>query len=93
MVPDESSKVRESGGSSDDPVRSAWSKVADDRSRLLALVAVVLLVVFYGVFIQQRLLVVIWLLVSGFLVYLLWRFVRAHERIAGAAERVAERQE
>lgn len=90
MVPDEDSDSIESGSQTDDPVRSAWSRIADDRGRLLALAAVVLLVVFYGVFVQQQLLVVIWLLVSGFLVYLVWRFVRAHERIAGAAERLAD---
>ena len=62
-----------------------------DRDSLLMLVAAVaLLVVFvYSVLVVQQLLAVVALSLWGFVVYLAWRFVRAHERLADAADRLA----
>jgi threonine/homoserine/homoserine lactone efflux protein len=74
----------------DDPVRRALLGLAGSPGRSLAVAVAVLAVLLYSVFISQQLLVVVWLLAVGFLVYLLWRFVRAHERIASAAERLAD---
>lgn len=74
----------------DDPVQSTVLGLAGSPGRTLAVGVAVLLALLYSVFIQQELLLVVWLLAVGFLVYLVWRFVRAHERIAAAAERVAD---
>lgn len=91
MVPDESPETEPAADPApDDPVKSALFGLSENPGRSLAIVIAVLLVVLYGVFISQELLLVGWLLAVGFLVYLFWRFVRAHERIAGAAERLAD---
>lgn len=90
MAPDESSDIDDSDDpAGDDPVRSALFGLAGSPARSLALAVAVILALLYSVFIQQELLLVVWLLALGFLVYLLWRFVRAHERLAAAAERFA----
>lgn len=89
--PDEVDEAERSQGPvREDPVKSAIFGLAESPGRSLAIALAVLLVVLYSVFIQQQLLLVVWLLAVGFLVYLFWRFVRAHERIAGAAERLAD---
>ncbi|WP_318568028.1 hypothetical protein [Salinigranum marinum] len=65
----------------------------DDRTerRLkLAVVVVGAFVLLYGVVVTQQILAAIVLLVWLFVVYLVWRFVRAHERLADAATRVAD---
>lgn len=91
MVLDEPSNGAESDDpATDDPVQEALFGLAGSPERSLGVVLLVLAVVLYGVFISQQLLVVVWLLVVGFLVYLFWRFVRAHERIAVAAEGLAD---
>ncbi|WP_201741540.1 hypothetical protein [Salinigranum halophilum] len=62
----------------------------DRDSLLMTVAAVVLLVVFlYSVLVVQQLLAVVALSLWGFVVYLAWRFVRAHERLAEAADRLA----
>ncbi|MDZ7702339.1 MAG: hypothetical protein U5J98_09910 [Halobacteriales archaeon] len=70
-------------------LRSAVFGLADNPARSVAIVVAVVLALLYGVFIQQALLLVVWLLVAAFLVYLFWRLVRAHERLAAAADRLA----
>lgn len=91
MVPDEPAEPDPSDEPvSDDPVKSALFGLTDNPGRSLAIAVAIVLVLLYSVFIQQELLLVGWLLAVGFLVYLFWRFVRAHERIAGAAERLAD---
>ncbi|WP_216824755.1 hypothetical protein [Salinigranum rubrum] len=62
-----------------------------DRDSLLMVVAsVALLVVFlYSVLVVQQVLALVATLLWLFGVYLVWRFVRAHERLAEAAERIA----
>ena len=91
MVPDEPSNGPESDDQPrGDPVKVALFGMTSRPGRSLAIAVAVVLVLLYAVLIQQELLLVVWLLVTGFLVYLLWRFVRAHERIAGAAERLAD---
>jgi uncharacterized membrane protein len=65
----------------------------DDRTeRRLKFAAVVVgaFVLLYGVVVAQQILAAIVLLVWLVVVYLLWRFVRAHERLADAATRVAD---
>lgn len=102
MVPDEPAEDASSGPATDppddpaaddlrseDPVATTVASLAGSPGRTLALAVAVVLLVAYAVLIQQELFLVIWLLVVGFLVYLVWRFVRAHERLAGAAERLA----
>ncbi|NIS30106.1 MAG: hypothetical protein GWN07_07700 [Actinobacteria bacterium] len=69
---------------------SALFGLAGNPGRTLAVAAAAVLVVLYAVFVQQALFLVIWLAVAAFLIYLAWRFVRAHERLAGAAERLAD---
>lgn len=91
MVPDEPTNDAETDDpAGDDPVKETLFGLASSPGRSLAVALVVLAMLLYSVFIQQELLLVVWLLAVGFLVYLLWRFVRAHERIAGAAERLAD---
>jgi uncharacterized membrane protein len=65
--------------------------LGDDRERRLRLAAVVVsvLALLYGVLIAGQILAPIALVALLFVVYLLWRFVRAHERLAGAVERIA----
>jgi heme O synthase-like polyprenyltransferase len=65
------------------------------RDRRLQVVAVVLgvAVLLYSVLVVQQILAAVALLLWVFVVYLAWRFVRAHERLAGAAERIAAREE
>jgi hypothetical protein len=60
-----------------------------DRRLLIAAIVVGVLAVLYGVLVAGQILAPIALLAWVFLVYLAWRFVRAHERIADAAERLA----
>lgn len=94
MVPDEASDGEKSDhATGDDPVQEALLGIAGNPGRSLAVAVAVLALLLYSVFISQQLLVVVWLLVVGFLVYLFWRFVRAHERIASAAERLADRDD
>jgi heme O synthase-like polyprenyltransferase len=73
---------------------SAPSTASDEdesRERLLRVGAVVfgLLLVLYSVVVAQQILAAVALLLWVFVVYLAWRFVRAHERLADAAERLA----
>lgn len=91
MVPDETENGSASDGPArDDPVKSTLFGLAERPGRSLAIAVAVLVLLLYAVLIQQELLLVVWLLAVGFLVYLVWRFVRAHERIAAAAERLAD---
>lgn len=62
------------------------------QDRRLQVVAVVLgvVVLLYSVLVAQQILAAVALLLWVFVVYLAWRFVRAHERLAGAAERLAD---
>ncbi|SHG74133.1 hypothetical protein [Halobaculum gomorrense] len=55
----------------------------------IAVVVLVVLFTLYAVLIQAQVLVVVYLLSVAFLLWLLSRFVRAHERIAVAQERRA----
>lgn len=72
---------------STDRLLSLWAK----RPWQTAAAAIVgVAVVAYAILIQQELLLAVWLLLAGFFVHLALRFVRAVERIAGAAERLAE---
>lgn len=50
-------------------------------------VALVILLVVYSVLIVQQLLLIVWPLVTLAFLWLAYRFVRAHERIAAAQER------
>jgi hypothetical protein len=63
----------------------------DERDRLLlaATVAGGIVVLLYSVLVAGQILAPIALFAWVFVVYLLWRFVRAHERLADAAERLA----
>ncbi|MFB6353763.1 MAG: hypothetical protein ABEJ92_06720 [Halobacteriales archaeon] len=74
----------------DPPEERLLDTVATNPLRSLAVAAAGVLVLAYAVLVAQQLLLAIWLLLTGFLVYLLVRFVRAHERLAGAAERLAD---
>lgn len=94
MVSDESADDTDADDpAGDTPVRSALFGLAGDPTRSLALAVAVVLALLYSVFIQQELLLMGWLLAVGFLVYLFWRFVRAHERLAVAAERLVDGSE
>ena len=71
---------------------SAPSTASDERrERRLRIGAVVigLLLLLYSVVVAQQILAAVALLLWVFVVYLAWRFVRAHERLASAAERLA----
>lgn len=59
----------------------------------LAAVVSVLLLLAYATLIQQELLLAVWVLLVAFFAYLALRFIRAFERLAGAAERLAEDRE
>jgi DMSO/TMAO reductase YedYZ heme-binding membrane subunit len=67
------------------------TSLGDSRERQLKLaaVAVGVLAILYGVLIAGQILAPIALFAWVFVVYLLWRFVRAHERLADAAEQLA----
>ncbi|WP_372912547.1 hypothetical protein [Salinigranum sp.] len=60
-----------------------------DRLPLAAIVAGGIVVLLYSVLVAGQILAPIALFAWVFVVYLLWRFVRAHERLADAAERLA----
>jgi hypothetical protein len=60
-----------------------------DRLLLAATVAGGVVVLLYSVLVAGQILAPIALFAWVFVVYLLWRFVRAHERLADAAERLA----
>lgn len=66
-----------------------------DRRPWLALAAVVLgaLLLGYATLVQQELFVAIWFVFVAFVAHLALRFVRAVERLAGAAERLADGRE
>jgi hypothetical protein len=70
---------------------SELSTADGSRERLLRVGAVVLglLLLLYSVVVAQQILAAVALLLWVFVVYLAWRFVRAHERLADAAERLA----
>ncbi|QZX98408.1 hypothetical protein [Halobaculum rubrum] len=55
----------------------------------IAVVVLFVLVSLYAVLIQAQILAIVYLLSVAFLLWLLYRFVRAHERIAVAQERRA----
>lgn len=55
----------------------------------IAVVVLLVLFTLYAVLIQAQILAVVYLLSVAFLLWLLYRFVRAHERIAVAQERRA----
>jgi hypothetical protein len=68
------------------------ARASDERrDRRLRIVAVVLgaFVLLYSVVVAQQILAAVALLVWVFGIYLAWRFVRAHERLADAAETMA----
>ena len=74
---------------------STSDSLDDGRERRLkraAVVAVSVVVVLYGVLIAGQILLPVVLILGGFVLYLGWRFVRAHERIAAATERIAAAQ-
>ena len=56
------------------------------RYQLIAVVAVSVLFLLYSVLIANQPFVGLWFLVFLFVLYLAYRFVRAHERIADALE-------
>lgn len=59
----------------------------DDRTVLALIAVVAVLVLAYSVFVTRAPLQLIGFVVPLLFLYLLWRFVRAHERIADALER------
>jgi Flp pilus assembly protein TadB len=84
---------------SDDPP-SDDQTAADDPDRVPALdvsertlfrvaVAVAVLLLVYSVVVAQQLLLWVGIVTPLVLLYLFWRFVRAHERVAAAQERRA----
>ena len=94
MVPDEPTDVTDSADQAPtDTVESTLLDALGGPGRSVAVAIGVLVVLLYGVLIQQELLLVVWLLAVGFMAYLFWRFVRAHERIAGAAVRLADQRD
>jgi hypothetical protein len=64
----------------------------EERDRLLLAATVVggIVVLLYSVLVAGQILAPIALFAWVFVVYLLWRFVRAHERLADAAEQLAK---
>ncbi|MEF8840953.1 MAG: hypothetical protein V5A62_04935 [Haloarculaceae archaeon] len=57
-----------------------------ERTVLLAIAAVALLTLVYSVLVAQQILAWFAIAIPLVLLYLFWRFVRAHERIAAALE-------
>ena len=57
-----------------------------ERQVVLAVVAVALVTLLYSVLIAQQVLAWFGIAIPLVFIYLLWRFVRAHERIADALE-------
>mgnify|MGYP006300122965 CR=1 FL=1 len=65
-----------------------------ERPRLAALLGLLLLVtIAYALLVRQELFLLIWLLLVLFFAHLALRFVRATERLAGAAETYVETEE
>lgn len=58
--------------------------------RTAALVVAVIAAAAYATLLRQELFLVVWLLFAGFFAHLALRFVRATERLASAAERLAD---
>jgi type II secretory pathway component PulM len=57
-----------------------------ERSVVVGIVAVALITLVYSVLIAQQILAWFGIAIPLVLLYLFWRFVRAHERIAAALE-------
>ena len=57
-----------------------------ERSVVVGIVAVALITLVYSVLIAQQILAWFGIAIPLVVLYLLWRFVRAHERIAAALE-------
>jgi Zn-dependent protease with chaperone function len=57
-----------------------------ERQVLLGIVAVALVTLLYSVLIAQQILAWFGIAIPLVFLYLLWRFVRAHERVADALE-------
>jgi high-affinity Fe2+/Pb2+ permease len=75
---------------SDEPDKPPRSPVpASKRGQLAIAVALAVLLLLYSVLVAQQLLLWVGFVTPFALLYLLWRFVRAHERIAAAQERRA----
>ena len=62
------------------------SREKTNRYGLLAVAILAVLVLLYSVLVMQRALYAVSFVLPLFLLYLVWRFVRAHERIADALE-------
>lgn len=65
----------------------------DEERVLVGLGIIAVASLFYGFFVASSALVGVSVAVSLAMVYLAWRFVRAHERLADASERLADRPE
>lgn len=63
------------------PSRDEWNQYG-----LVVIALLGVLVLLYGVLVMQRVLYAVSLVLPLLLLYLVWRFVRAHERIADALE-------
>ena len=59
---------------------------SSERNVLVAIVAVALVTLVYSLVIAQQILAWFGIAIPLVLLYLVWRFVRAHERIADALE-------
>jgi uncharacterized membrane protein len=57
-----------------------------ERNVLLAIVAVAVVTLLYSLLVAQQILAWFGIAIPLVLLYLVWRFVRAHERIADALE-------
>lgn len=62
------------------------SREKTNRYGLVAIAVLAALVLLYSVLVMQRALYAVSFVLPLFLLYLVWRFVRAHERIADALE-------
>ena len=58
----------------------------DERNVVVVIVVVALITLVYSVLIAQQILAWFGIAIPLVLLYLIWRFVRAHERIAAALE-------
>ena len=58
----------------------------DERNVVVVIVVVALITLVYSVLIAQQILAWFGIAIPLVLLYLIWRFVRAHERIADALE-------